>query len=307
MYIGQTNNPERRKDAHFSSLRHNKHYNTYLQNSWNKYGEENFEFTIVGEYDVENISEWEIYWIKMLNTRSPNGYNMSPGGEKLSGEDNPFYGKHHSDETKKVLSEKHKNIYNGENNPMYGKHHSDETKEKIKQKNLEKNMYEYHRKRMMNNRAWEQSRNINPVIAINHDSKQVLLFYTRARAGRYLREIGLSNAKTPESAIRKYLDNEKYKGRIVYGFEWIYAHELISNSFVYQNLSTCGQGVNCLACSSGDKIDILFKPYFLNDKDEVIDLSNYYAPINDRVVSIKLWLNNMMEYFTRGDEDESKT
>ena len=35
-------------------------------------------------------------------------------------EDNPFYGKHHSEETKRILSENHKGLYDGEKNPMYG-------------------------------------------------------------------------------------------------------------------------------------------------------------------------------------------
>lgn len=62
-----------------------------------------------------------------------------------SGENNPMYGKHHSDEIKehlrqvnlgKILSEEHrqrisvsmKKIRFGKDNPMYGKHHSEESK-----------------------------------------------------------------------------------------------------------------------------------------------------------------------------------
>lgn len=46
-YVGSSKNLHMRKRHHFSSLRHNKHPNQYLQNSWNKYGEENFEFIII--------------------------------------------------------------------------------------------------------------------------------------------------------------------------------------------------------------------------------------------------------------------
>lgn len=42
-------------------------------------------------------------------------------------------GKHHSDESKTIMSEKKKNLYNGENNPMYGKSHSNEAKKKVSQ------------------------------------------------------------------------------------------------------------------------------------------------------------------------------
>ena len=48
--------------------------------------------------------------------------------EQFKGECNPFYGKHHSDETKEKY-------FIGENNPMYGKHHTDESKYKISEAN----------------------------------------------------------------------------------------------------------------------------------------------------------------------------
>ena len=48
--------------------------------------------------------------------------------EQFKGEGNPFYGKHHSDETKEKY-------FIGENNPMYGKHHTDESKYKISEAN----------------------------------------------------------------------------------------------------------------------------------------------------------------------------
>ncbi len=45
----------------------------------------------------------------------------------MKGKNNPMYGKFHSEETKRKLSEVNK----GENNPFYGKHHSKETKRKL--------------------------------------------------------------------------------------------------------------------------------------------------------------------------------
>lgn len=46
------------------------------------------------------------------------------------GELNSFYGKHHTEETRKKISDARKN-YAGENHPLYGKHHTEETKRKI--------------------------------------------------------------------------------------------------------------------------------------------------------------------------------
>lgn len=49
------------------------------------------------------------------------------------GENNPNYGKKHSSESRKKISEKAKERYKiKENNPMYGKHHTEETKEKMR-------------------------------------------------------------------------------------------------------------------------------------------------------------------------------
>jgi NUMOD3 motif. len=51
----------------------------------------------------------------------------------LKGEMHPMYGKNHSEETKRKISENHHDV-SGENNPMYGKKHSDESKEKMSNK-----------------------------------------------------------------------------------------------------------------------------------------------------------------------------
>lgn len=47
------------------------------------------------------------------------------------GEDNPFYGKHHSEESRRKMSEACEGLYVGEKNPMYGKQHTEETREKM--------------------------------------------------------------------------------------------------------------------------------------------------------------------------------
>lgn len=48
--------------------------------------------------------------------------------EAMKGENNPMYGKHHSEETKRKLGE----VKSGENNPFYGKHHTEESKQKMR-------------------------------------------------------------------------------------------------------------------------------------------------------------------------------
>ena len=48
----------------------------------------------------------------------PNGYNMTDGGEKLYGENNPFYGHRHNEKTKEKIS-KIASLRTGEKNPFY--------------------------------------------------------------------------------------------------------------------------------------------------------------------------------------------
>lgn len=59
--------------------------------------------------------------------------------ESHKGENNHFYGKSHSQETKDKLSALKKGKYMGDENPMFGKNHSQETKDKIG--NLKKGKY----------------------------------------------------------------------------------------------------------------------------------------------------------------------
>lgn len=47
VYIGQSNNIKKRWTEHRSALNNNRHVNVHLQNAWNKYGENNFEFVII--------------------------------------------------------------------------------------------------------------------------------------------------------------------------------------------------------------------------------------------------------------------
>src|SRR5690606_1147272 len=64
---------------HLSMLRANKHKNKYLQNSFNKYGEENFEFSIIEVCTKENCLLREQYWINKLEViDKTKGYNINP-------------------------------------------------------------------------------------------------------------------------------------------------------------------------------------------------------------------------------------
>lgn len=52
--------------------------------------------------------------------------------EVMSGENHPWFGRHHSEETRQKQRDAKSGMYIGENNPFYGKSHSEETKAKMK-------------------------------------------------------------------------------------------------------------------------------------------------------------------------------
>jgi len=170
--IGQSRNIEKRWRNHKNRARLNKHESTYFQNAWNKYGENNFIFTILLECSPKKLNKEEIKLIKQYDATNRNkGYNIEGGGggakmseetkRKISkarmgkhylteeakkrigrasskrnkGINNPNYGKCHSIETKKKMSELKRGKYSGEKHPNYGKHLSEETKRKISKAN----------------------------------------------------------------------------------------------------------------------------------------------------------------------------
>ena len=67
VYIGSSNNIKRRWQKHKSLLKHNKHQNSHLQASWNKYGEDNFIFSIIELCSENSLLEREQYFIDKLN------------------------------------------------------------------------------------------------------------------------------------------------------------------------------------------------------------------------------------------------
>lgn len=110
-YVGQSQDMRRRKDTHIRELNRNAHCNRHLQSSWNKYGADAFEFTVLTECPVEKLNDEEVYYIAELGT-FVGGYNMNAGGGANTGYK-------HTEETKRKLSEGHADV-SGEKNPMFG-------------------------------------------------------------------------------------------------------------------------------------------------------------------------------------------
>lgn len=76
-YVGKSKNLYRRKYQHLGELNSNKHNNKYLQNSYNKYGSNNFLFEVIEFCDINNLSNREYYWINHYQSYNRDkGYNI---------------------------------------------------------------------------------------------------------------------------------------------------------------------------------------------------------------------------------------
>lgn len=97
IYIGITNNPQRRFKEHMNNK--NDHSCAKgMQEEINEYGKENFEYVILYEsYDEIAVQHAERNYIQMYRTMEDGiGYNRTNGGEYLPGfkyRDNSFFEK----------------------------------------------------------------------------------------------------------------------------------------------------------------------------------------------------------------------
>lgn len=97
-YIGSSQDLIKRWRDHRSVLNVNTHKNIYLQNAWNKYGEDNFEFEILEIVHIDLLIEREQHWINFTKCYDRTiGYNLSPTAGNCAG----FI---HTQETKAKLS-----------------------------------------------------------------------------------------------------------------------------------------------------------------------------------------------------------
>jgi group I intron endonuclease len=99
LYVGKACCLRQRLNNHKYLLRHNKHVNIYLQNAWNKYGEKNFEFSIVEYCDINCLAEKEYYWVDFYKVNDAEfGYNLMIVGRKNY---------RHAEETKRKIGNAH--------------------------------------------------------------------------------------------------------------------------------------------------------------------------------------------------------
>lgn len=130
-YIGSAKSFSRRWKSHKDKLRKNKHENKYLQNAWNKYGEQIFIFLVL-EYvkNKKNLISVEQCYLDSLQPFKTIGYNICRiAGSRL--------GTKATKKTKRKISKANK-----------GRRHTEETKEKIRKSHLGKHLTEQTKKKL---------------------------------------------------------------------------------------------------------------------------------------------------------------
>lgn len=238
-YIGQTVNPEARWKKHLSVARGSYYYRSYFYNAINKYGPDNFTFEVVLECDAEALEEKEQEYIAKYNTLYPNGYNLTPGGKKLYKENNPFYKRQHSEETKLKISlknrgRKHTSEWKekasernaGENNPYYGKKHSEEIRSKMR------DSFTYERRQAISERMKANNPNKDGdffkkrVVMLDKNTLEPILEFDSAHdAGEYCRAQGLTKAKYPGNSIGDVCRGIQ---KTAFGYKFKYIEEGVS-------------------------------------------------------------------------------
>lgn len=212
VYIGQTTQSLKDRIAQHK-CDSNRNRSSALHCAIRKYGFECFEVEQIDHaHSREELNNKERYWIDYYNSISPNGYNLTTGGD---GAFEP------SEETRKKMSTSHKGVKfskercekqseqrRGENAPWYGKRLSDEHKQKIRRANTGHKHSDETRKKM---------------------SESHKKFYTDEMIKRW-KEINKNNRPT-EEAIRKSQEVRMRKVRC------------LENGIVYFSLKNAGENM----------------------------------------------------------------
>lgn len=75
-YVGRTCHLDLRPRQHMNNLKIGKHYNELMQEDFNRYGADSFEFSVLGEYKQTEMEGVERGWIIKLETyKKCKGYN----------------------------------------------------------------------------------------------------------------------------------------------------------------------------------------------------------------------------------------
>ena len=120
IYVGQTC-----RSLEDRMAEHVRHSTIVVDKAIQKYGADNFTVERIDvACDIDELNQKEQFWIQHYDCMVPNGYNQCVGGDNT-------VGFHHRSESRQRMSNKKKSQYMGEGNPFFGKRHSDVSRKKM--------------------------------------------------------------------------------------------------------------------------------------------------------------------------------
>lgn len=144
-YIGKTKHTlEKRFKQHIYLAKRNP--KTYFHYSLNKYGSENFSILEIEKCNNDNVNERERYWINYFNSFNE-GYNFTNGGDGGNTFSLKSLEEKYGENEAKIIWQEYLNkqrvTHIGTNNHFYGKHHTEDTKKLLKEQRIGKTYKEY--------------------------------------------------------------------------------------------------------------------------------------------------------------------
>ncbi|AGE53873.1 GIY-YIG catalytic domain-containing endonuclease [Paramecium bursaria Chlorella virus KS1B] len=225
-YVGQTTRSiEQRLDEHQKEDSGCK----AIAGAIKEYGWDNF---IVDYYECpdDELNKHETWLIRLMGTLAPCGYNLREGGgsrgkfseesknkmseshKLLVGDKNPFYNKHHTEESRKKMSDAQK----GEKSHLYGKPRKEEVKSKISKSQMGVNNSFYGKKhtevsikKQSESRMGEKNPRAKCVYQFDMNGNFIQSFQTVTEAAKYL---GKTHSSIAECA--------RGDRNSAYGFRW---------------------------------------------------------------------------------------
>ena len=219
-YVGQATDLKARQRT-WKSINH--YAGKAIYNARKKYGIDAFDFEILKECKDEELNQWEMYYIKELNTKVPNGYNMTDGGEASW-----VKGKHLSEEHKKRIGKANKGkkrsieAIRKWSEAHKGKHLSEEHKKKISEalkgrkpseEAIRKSVEAHKGKKLSLERIKKTVEKISKVvIQIDKDTNEIIAEFPSTMEVQ--RQLGFANQNISLCCREAY--------KTAYGYKWQY-------------------------------------------------------------------------------------
>lgn len=215
-YVGQANDFERREYEWNNTSQ--KYAGAYINNARDKYGLENFKIEILKECNTqEELNYWEQHYIKEFNTKCPNGYNLTDGGEASTGY-------RFTEEQKKKISESNR----GKTAWNKGVPMKEETKEKL---------HKIHKGKHYSPRT-EFKKGCTNIRKGEHHSEESKKKMSEARKGKHYPNLSEAKKGKPNLKLSKKVYQYTIDGKLVR--EWESTAECSKNGFTH--VSACCLG-----------------------------------------------------------------